>query len=103
MYQFSQHQLKAAPVKGEHLVRKIELDSKVAVGRAVNRHSDGRLDVQLLDSSGLSAGKIIQNVIVLPNRNTISGSCHETWDSFSADEIIERSAKYNPIAEVGIA
>ena len=107
MKNFSQQHLKVAATEPEHVVRKAELDQKIAVGVEIERHSDGRSNVQLLDSDGQATGKIVHNVVMLPRQNTTpvpvaSGDHHETWDSKSADEILELAAKHNPVTEVEI-
>ncbi len=66
MDQYSQQHLKVAATEAEHLVRKVELDRKVAVGVEVERFSNGRSNVRLLDATGRPTGNIVRNVVMLP-------------------------------------
>lgn len=105
MKQYSQQLLKVAATEDEHLVRKADLDRKVAVGIEIERRPGGRVNVRLLDETGAATGKIIRNVLLLPKRalfSIVSDDHHETWDTLSADEMLERAAIHNPFTEVDI-
>ena len=95
MDQFSQYQLKAAPTKDEHLVRKIDLDRKVAVGVEIKRLPNGRSNVRLLDATGRPSGKIIRNVIMLPVSPVMSPVT-------GIDELVARARRDNPLNHVVI-
>jgi len=72
MEQYSQHQLKAAPTKDEHLVRKIDLDRKVALGIEIERLPNGQSSVQLLDTTVISPAWLPpsgQNNVLIVDQN----------------------------------
>jgi len=91
MEQYSQHQLKVAPTKGEHLVRKIDLDRKVSLGVEIKRFPNGRSNVRLLDAAGRPRGKIVRNVLMLP-----------ITASTGMDDLIARARRDNPLNHVVI-
>ena len=95
MKNFSQQHLKVAPTEPEHVVRKTELDRKIAVGVEIERFPDGRSTVRLLDADGLPTGKVVRNVIMLPR-------CAKTDTTSEIDELVARARKDNPLNPVVI-
>ena len=95
MKTFSQQFLKVAATEPEHLVRKVELDRKIAVGVEIEQLPNGRSNVRLLDGDGQPTGNIVRNVIVLPV------STKATFVT-GIDELINLARKDNPLNPVVI-
>ncbi|HBT78282.1 MAG TPA: hypothetical protein DEB39_15465 [Planctomycetaceae bacterium] len=95
MDNFSQLNLKVPPNEPEHVVRKIELDRKVAVGVEVERFSNGLSTVRLLDATGRPTGNIVRNVVMLPTHVKPAVTT-------GVAELIIRARKDNPLNFVEI-